>query len=83
MSNRFKQLANRFVPIFLLILGVYITTENKIYGQSVESVLSKEQFLDTLSKKTFSYFWELAGKQNGQVPDRWPNQTFSSIAAYL
>lgn len=81
MSNRFKLITNKFVSIFLLILGVYITTENKIYGQSVESALSKEQFLDTLSKKTFNYFWELAGKQNGQVPDRWPNQTFSSIAA--
>lgn len=35
---------------------------------------------DELQKRTFLYFWELADTQF-QVPDRWPNKSFSSIAA--
>ena len=36
---------------------------------------------DDLQKRTFDYFWETANPKNGLVPDRWPNVTFSSIAA--
>ena len=38
-------------------------------------------FLDSLSQQTFSFFWETANAENGQVPDRWPSESFSSIAA--
>lgn len=38
-------------------------------------------FLDSLSKRTFHFFWDLAGSDNGQIPDRWSTQQFSSIAA--
>lgn len=38
-------------------------------------------FLDTLSRHTFNWFWDVAGPDNGQVPDRWPTKNFSSIAA--
>ena len=34
-----------------------------------------------LKKRTFDYFWELADKNNYQIPDRYPTLTFSSIAA--
>jgi hypothetical protein len=34
-----------------------------------------------LKKRTFNYFWELADKNNYQIPDRYPTLTFSSIAA--
>lgn len=46
-----------------------------------QNSLGEKVFFDSLSKKTFNYFWELAEPENGQIPDRWPNQTFSSIAA--
>ncbi len=36
--------------------------------------------VDTLSHRTFNYFWELADA-HGQIPDRWPTERFSSIAA--
>jgi hypothetical protein len=36
---------------------------------------------DDLQKRTFDFFWETANPRNGLVPDRWPNVTFSSIAA--
>ncbi|HRD06436.1 MAG TPA: glucoamylase family protein, partial [Saprospiraceae bacterium] len=34
-----------------------------------------------LKKRTFHYFWDLADKNNYQIPDRYPTLTFSSIAA--
>jgi len=36
--------------------------------------------IDTLEKRTFNYFWQLADRQL-QIPDRWPTLAFSSVAA--
>lgn len=36
--------------------------------------------LDSLEKRSFDYFWKLTDRQF-QTPDRWPNLSFSSIAA--
>nr|MBP9194831.1 hypothetical protein [Saprospiraceae bacterium] len=36
---------------------------------------------EDLKKRTFHYFWDLADKNNYQIPDRYPTLTFSSIAA--
>jgi hypothetical protein len=40
-----------------------------------------DEFLDTLQRRTFDGFWETANPANGLVPDRWPRQSPSSIAA--
>lgn len=37
--------------------------------------------LDEVQKRHFLYFWELAHPQNFQIPDRYPTDHFSSIAA--
>ncbi len=37
--------------------------------------------LDEVQKRHFLYFWELAHPTTFQVPDRWPRNDFSSIAA--
>ncbi|GAB4425932.1 MAG: glucoamylase family protein [Bacteroidia bacterium] len=37
--------------------------------------------LDELQARTFRYFWELADSTYGQIPDRHPTRTFSSVAA--
>lgn len=37
--------------------------------------------LDELQRRHFLYFWELAHKTTFQIPDRWPRDDFSSIAA--
>ena len=36
--------------------------------------------MDTLQRRTFNYFWELSDAHY-QIPDRWPTERFSSIAA--
>jgi hypothetical protein len=40
-----------------------------------------EAFLDSLQHRTFRFFWETANPANGLVPDRWPRESFSSVAA--
>ncbi len=37
--------------------------------------------LDDLERRTFDWFWDLANPDNGLVPDRWPTESFCSIAA--
>lgn len=45
------------------------------------SVSRADPFLDTLQQRTFGYFWNLANRANGLVPDRAPTPSFSSVAA--
>ncbi|OAV42679.1 Tat pathway signal protein [Lewinella sp. 4G2] len=37
--------------------------------------------LDEVQRRTFDFFWETALPGNYQIPDRWPTEHFSSIAA--
>jgi len=43
--------------------------------------VAREELLDTVEERTFSYFWDLTNPENGLVPDRWPTPSFSSVAA--
>jgi len=43
--------------------------------------VAKDELLDTVSERTFRYFWDLTNPANGLVPDRWPTPSFSSVAA--
>lgn len=43
--------------------------------------LQSKPFLDSLSRDTFGFFWELADTTTGNLPDRWPTPSFSSIAS--
>lgn len=38
-------------------------------------------FIDTLQLRTFRYFWERCNSETGLAPDRWPTESFASIAA--
>jgi hypothetical protein len=42
---------------------------------------SESAFVDTLSRRTFDFFWETTNPANGLTPDRWPTKSFSSVAA--
>ena len=43
--------------------------------------LRERAFVDTMSRRTFDYFWETTNPRNGLTPDRWPSKSFSSVAA--
>jgi hypothetical protein len=38
-------------------------------------------FLDTLERRTFLWFWDLADPRTGLTPDRWPTRSFASVGA--
>lgn len=42
---------------------------------------AQAQLLDRIQRDTFQWFWDTTNSANGLVPDRWPTQSFSSIAA--
>jgi hypothetical protein len=42
---------------------------------------AEREFVDTLSHRTFDFFWETTNPRNGLTPDRWPSKSFSSVSA--
>lgn len=65
----------------LLLLGsCNSTTTIKTEHKSINPK-DKEIFLSDLKQRTFNFFWDLADKTTYQIPDRYPNETFASIAA--
>lgn len=64
--------------ILVTLLLLFGSCEQKPAAVSVDA---SSPFLDSLSKHTFHYFWDLADSSMAQVPDRWPTESFSSIAA--
>jgi hypothetical protein len=40
-----------------------------------------DALLDDVQRRTFQWFWDTTNAENGLVPDRWPTESFSSIAA--
>ncbi|MDP9200549.1 MAG: Tat pathway signal protein, partial [Gemmatimonadota bacterium] len=70
----------------LLVIASACTTATSITGISgpiPPSALSVRQtaFLDTLERRTFDWFWDRSDPNSGLTPDRWPTNSFSSIAA--
>ncbi len=41
----------------------------------------QQALVDDLQRRSFDWFWQSGNPQNGLVPDSWPGQSFSSIAA--
>ncbi len=68
----------RFIIITILSLFIILGCTSNSQNPSKSPVEFSE---DELLRRTFNYFWELTDTLNWQVPDRWPNLTFSSIAA--
>jgi hypothetical protein len=47
----------------------------------VAEVKDPAAFIDDVQRRTFNWFWETTNAENGLVHDRWPTESFSSIAA--
>ncbi|MEP0774159.1 MAG: Tat pathway signal protein [Acidobacteriota bacterium] len=41
----------------------------------------EDPFLEDLQRRTFRFFWETTDHSTGLAPDRWPSESFSSVAA--
>jgi hypothetical protein len=64
------------VALFLVLFSCQPEKKTELIGFKKNS-----PFLDSLSHQTFNFFWEQADSVTGNQPDRWPSQSFSSIAA--
>ncbi len=42
---------------------------------------TERAFVDTLQRRTFQFFWDLADPYSGLMPDRWPTRSFISVAS--
>lgn len=56
-------------------------------GEGITSIAAPAQgpalppLYDEIEERTFRWFWDLANRKNGLVPDRWPTPSFCSIAS--
>jgi hypothetical protein len=78
----------RYVPVILAVVCITVTScaDKKNYTASspelpAEAKPAKPFSIDSLSRHTFDWFWHTGDTDNGQIPDRRPAQSFSSIAA--
>jgi hypothetical protein len=67
--------------ISLLLSGLLACSGSLITTPPPPSTARMEALLDTLEQRTFAFFWERSNPGTGLTPDRWPTQSFSSIAA--
>jgi hypothetical protein len=57
------------------------TTQGSSITPSYTATAGDGAFMDTLSRRTFDFFWQTTNPRNGLTPDRWPTKSFSSVAA--
>jgi hypothetical protein len=69
------------VTLCLLLVALHTGCIVQSARQPAETVVADEVFLDDLQARTFGFFWEQTNPANGMVPDRWPTESFASIAA--
>lgn len=65
----------------LFSLGSCNSITNSKTDQTSINSKDKEIFLNDLKHRTFNFFWDLVDSVTYQIPDRYPNETFASIAA--
>jgi hypothetical protein len=86
LSTRAK-VAVLWLSVFatLGVEGAQTPSIPNIVVQGSRPVAKTERDLDpvinNLELRTFRYFWRTAGRRNGLVPDRFPSESASSIAA--
>jgi hypothetical protein len=74
--------ARRRAGIGCLCLGAAVACSGPVATQAPSPPAPRVlALLDTLEQRTFAFFWERSDARTGLTPDRWPTQSFSSIAA--
>ncbi len=71
----------RFSYLTFCLLLLFSCTKRESTSSDTYKQSESLAFLDSLSHRTFNFFWDLADSTTGNQPDRWPTESFSSIAA--
>lgn len=64
--------------LFSILAGASCLAQNRL-GHAIG--IPAKFSLEELEYRTFRYFWDLADPVSGLIPDRYPTESFSSIAA--
>src|SRR2546427_1664797 len=72
---------SRSLLVAVLGLAAAACASNHSVGPPPPDTTGQGAFLDTLEQRTFAFFWDKTNTANGLTPDRWPTNSFSSIAA--
>lgn len=83
-SSMQKSISNLILlSLAVLILGTCRDDDRELMEVPPPWQPGEEQtaFLEMVQEDIFRFFWETVNHDNGQVPDRYPNPPFSSIAA--
>src|SRR5256714_8300882 len=72
---------SRTLLVALLGFAAAACASNHSVGPPPPDTTGQGAFLDTLEQRTFAFFWDKTNPGNGLTPDRWPTNSFSSIAA--
>src|SRR6059036_3432257 len=72
---------SRTLLVAVLGLAAAACASNHSVGPPPPDTTGQGAFLDTLEQRTFAFFWDKTNTANGLTPDRWPTNSFSSIAA--
>src|SRR5688500_6783374 len=81
MIDRRTLLARASMLLAGSALAGCVGVERTSVGNGRSAVPSLPPFFDDLEERTFRFFWETVNRDNGLVPDRWPSESFCSIAA--
>src|SRR5882672_2772531 len=71
----------RYPGLILCAIVILSCSRSKPVEDTSPGGKSNQAFLDSLSHRTFNFFWDQADPTTGNQPDRWPTESFSSIAA--
>lgn len=80
MHKPFYKISRCLAFLFSMIL-FSCSQPNEHHTPSIIPYEVNAPFLDSLSQRTFNFFWETADSTTGNLPDRWPSKSFSSIAS--
>jgi hypothetical protein len=84
MSSKFSRILSSTLLGFVLALGTnWSPPATARTPDRVHAALPTRQqaLVDDLEQRTFQFFWDSANPANGLIPDHYPGESFSSIAA--
>ena len=67
--------------VLVLAIGGCRTTTAPHGSVPFTPTAEQTRLLERIQRDTFQWFWDTTNPANGLVPDRWPTESFSSIAA--
>jgi hypothetical protein len=81
--NRARRLLAAPLAFGLLVPLFACTSRGPDAGAAPAAALTDAQraFADTLERRTFFFFWDIAEPATGLMPDRWPAKSFISVGA--